>query len=54
MYTKGLTARWFEVIFAKFEDEALKRALEECAKEIDCKIWHGKPGSPDFVAIAIL
>ena len=51
MYTKRLTARWFEVIFAQFENEELKRALEECAQEIECKIWYGKPDSPDIVAI---
>jgi hypothetical protein len=51
MSTKSLTARWFEIIFAQFENEELKRALEECAQEIDCKIWYGEPGSPDIVAI---
>ena len=51
MYTKPLTIPWFKIIFAQFENEPLKRALQKCAREIECKIWYGEPGSVDMVEI---
>jgi len=51
MYTKPLTISWFKMIFAQFENEPLKKALQKCAREIECKIWYGEPGSVDMVEI---
>ena len=51
MYIKPLTIPWFKIIFAQFESEPLKRALKECAKEIECKIWYAAPRSVDIVDI---
>ena len=42
---------WDKTIFCQFEDQELKEKMERCAKEIGCKVYYGKPNSPDIIAI---
>ena len=51
MYIKPLTIPWFKIIFAQFENESLKRALQKCAQEIDCKVWYAEERSVDIFNI---
>jgi len=42
---------WRRTIFCQFEHEQLKEAIERCARETDCRVFHGESGSPDIFAI---
>ena len=47
----SLNTWWLRNIFCQFNDKQLKRAVERCAKEIDCTTFYGEPGSIDICAV---
>ncbi len=47
----GSNQWWLRNIFCQFDNERLKQAIEDCAKEIDCTISYGDKGSIDIFAI---
>jgi hypothetical protein len=51
MNHRFIDAPWLEVIFAQFENELLKKALDKCAKEIECKVWYAEERSVDIFEI---
>lgn len=36
------------------ENESLEKALEDCAREIDCTVRYGEPSSPDIIAFSYI
>jgi len=42
---------WLRNIFCQFDNEQLKQAIELCAKELDCTVFHGEKKSIDICAV---
>jgi hypothetical protein len=41
-----------KIIFCQFEDEKLETAIAKLAKEMNCKVIHGVPFTPDMLALS--
>lgn len=49
-YNRVITSPTLRTIFVQCENEALEKALEECAREIDCTVRYGEASSLDIIA----
>lgn len=47
----GYNARKFRNIFCQFNNEQLRQAIEQCAKEMDCTVSYGGEGGIDITAV---
>jgi hypothetical protein len=40
-----------KTIFCQFESRTLKREIEQLAKDLGCRVYHGEPGSFDIIGV---
>lgn len=45
------TFAWRSTIFCESENMVLKAALDQCAKELGCRIWYNEDTAPDILAV---